>query len=82
MYERITLLSFITMREDTSSKMWKRLLLEELMEFFTTSELTTFLKTSDDPVVIRLEHVDLANETRVEILNLLVRRNFPLQIDS
>ena len=52
------------------------------MEFFATSELTTFLKTSDDPVVIRLEHVDLANETRVEIFNVLVRRNFPLQIDS
>ena len=60
---------------------WKRLLLEELMVFFATSELTTYFKAEDDPVVIRLEHVDLANETCVEIFNLLVRRDSPLQID-
>ena len=52
------------------------------MKFFETSELTTSFKTSDDPVVVRLEHVDPANETRVEIFDVLIRRNIPFQLDS
>ena len=54
----------------------------ELMEFFETSKLTTSFKTSDDHVVVRLEHVDLADETRVEIFNVLIRRIYSRQLYS
>ena len=72
-------LSLFTRQEDTTVPRWNELLLEELMTDFATTVLLTNLETVDDLEVIRLESADLATQTRIQLLDFLVRSDFLLQ---
>ena len=75
-YKRILLLLLLQCREynDKFQFITKRSLLGEL-------KLTKPFETRGDPVIVRLEHLNLADESRVEIFGVLIRRIILLQLD-